>query len=208
MTLKPNEPPPEFLIRLKAQAEDSWREAYAVLYPLAWRGASHPGWSLPATDHEEVAADAIIATATDIHSLATWEEVTARVFLAARRGAVSRLRKILAQKRGAPLTVSLEPSELDAIEQACVQVTEPKRWHEVSALLEQQIAALGEPAAALLRDYLRGATYEELAERYDKPIGTVGVVIHRAFRQISRRAREEPRLMKELSLYLRLLILT
>ena len=60
----------------------------------------------------------------------------------------------------------------------------------------------------MVRAFLHeGASYQEIADRFGIPIGTVGTVIFRAVNALKGEIRRSPKLMKELQLYLRLLML-
>lgn len=202
-----NQPSADFVAQLKENQPLAWREAYAALYPIAWQGAGHAKWRLADEDREEVAVDALSEVARQIGTLNEWNEVTALTFVIARRRSISKLRTLLAQKRGSQATVNLTTEELDVVEHAAETVRDFSQWHDVAHLLEQLIAELGEPTAAILREYLNGASHQEIANRHGKPIGTVGVVISRSIGQIERKIRSSPKMMKELFLHLRLLLL-
>lgn len=199
--------PPEFIAHLKQHQPLAWRQAFGVLYPIAWQGAGHARWRLSAEDREEVAAEALVEVARQISALHTWGELTALAFVIARRRSISRLRALLAQKRGASTDANVSLEEIGDLELATEGWPQAGGLADLAEALAKLIAGLGEPTATMVREYLHeGASYEELSRRHGKPVGTVGVVIFRAVQQLRREIGRTPKFMKELQLYLRLLV--
>jgi DNA-directed RNA polymerase specialized sigma24 family protein len=197
----------EFIAQLKQDQPLAWRLAFQALYPIAWHGAGHARWRLSEQDREEVASEALAEIARQLAGLATWREISALTFVIARRRSISRLRALLAQKRGARghATVSLE--EIGEIELATENLSQAANGPELAEAVAALVQRLGEPAATLVREHVHeGATHEELARRHGKPIGTIGVILYRAMHQLRREVGRTPKFMKELQLYLRLLV--
>jgi RNA polymerase sigma factor (sigma-70 family) len=198
---------PEFIGQLKLNHPLAWREAFSVLYPIAWHGAGHARWRLADEDREEVASEALAEVARQISTLNTWREISALTFVIARRRSVSRLRTQLAQKRGSHTNATVSLEEIGDILQATESMQSAGGLHELAETVAGLIQGLGEPGATLVREFLQeGKSYQELAELHGKPIGTVGTVIYRAIQQLKREIGRTPKLMKELQLYLRLLV--
>lgn len=193
-----------FFRQLQARDAGAWREAFAQLYPIAWRGTGNWSGTLTAEDREEVAVDALATAAQRIEEFDTWEQVQALVFVVARRRAVSRWRAQTAQKRQA---AAQAPLSLEMVGEGSLPAEDPealKNWAELAEVWEQICAGLNEPARALLRAYLlEGASYEELARRHGLTVGAVGVILFRTFQRLRRTIRAKPKLLQELSLYLR-----
>ena len=197
---------PEFVEQLKLHQPLAWRQAFTALYPVAWHGTGHARWSLSNEDREEVASEALAEIAQQIPTLTTWSEVSALTFVIARRRAVSKLRAVLAVKRGAHATVSFD--EIGDILASTEALQAAGTLHDLADSLAQLVAGLGEPTSGMVRAFLHeGASYQEIADRFGKPIGTVGTVIFRAVNSLKGEIRRSPKLMKELQLYLRLLVI-
>lgn len=197
----------EFIAQLKQDQPLAWRLAFQALYPIAWHGAGQARWRLSEQDREEVASEALAEVARQLAGLATWREISALTFVIARRRSISRLRALLARKRGVRghATVSLE--EIGEIELASENLLPAASGPELAETVAALVQRLGEPAATLVREHVHeGATHEELARRHGKPIGTIGVILYRAMHQLRREVGRTPKFMKELQLYLRLLV--
>lgn len=206
-TLANNDFPPAFIAQLKENQPPAWREAFAVLYPIAWQGAGHARWRLSDDDREEVAMEALAEVSRQISALKTWREVSALTFVIARRRSISRLRTHLAQKRGSHTNATVSLEEIGDILQATEGMQAAGGLHELAETVAGLIQGLGEPGATMVREFLQeGKSYQEIAELHGKPIGTVGTVIYRAIQQLRREVSRTPKLMKELQLYLRLLV--
>ncbi len=198
---------PEFLLRLQADDGEAWTEAFEELYRIAWHASGSARWTLSAEDREEVACEAAAEVAAQIKQLSQWSQVTALVFVIARRRAVSHLRAKLAQKRR---SADGPDQELGSVPESDLPEADSRslqKWCELNATLQHLLAALGEPAGALIRGYtLEGLTYEELAARHGMPVGTVGVTIYRTLHKLKRQLATTPKLLEELSLYLRMIM--
>lgn len=157
---------PEFIALLKQGEPLAWREGFSTLWPIAWRGTGSGGITLPSSDREEVAAEALAEVAQQISDVDTGEQLTALTFVIARRRAVSRLRAILAQKRtGQRTAVSLD--ELREMEDTVASPDAAANLSELALKLDERIRALGEPAASIIADFFQhGHSYREIAERY------------------------------------------
>ena len=199
---------PEFIEQLKLNQPLAWREAFAALYPVAWHGAGHARWRLSDEDREELASEALAEVARQISALKTWREVSALTFVIARRRSISRLRTLLAQKRGSHTNATVSLEEIGDILQATESMQAAGGLHELGETVAGLIQGLGEPGATMVREFLQeGKSYQEIADLHGKPIGTVGTVIYRAIQQLKREVGRTPKLMKELQLYLRLLVI-
>jgi RNA polymerase sigma factor (sigma-70 family) len=197
----------EFIAQLKEDQPLAWRLAFQALYPVAWQGAGSARWRLAEQDREEVASEALAEVARQVAALDTWKQISALTFVIARRRSISRLRALLAQKRGARVHATVSLEEIGEIEAATESLLQSGQLPELAETVAALVQGLGEPAATLVREHLHeGVSYEELARRHGKPIGTVGVIIYRAVQQLRREIGRTPRFMKELQLYLRLLV--
>lgn len=202
-----NEPSADFVAQLKDNQPLAWRQAFAALYPIAWHGAGHARWKLSNEDREEVASEALAEVARQISTFNKWSEITALTFVVARRRSISRLRALLAQKRGASTSASVSFDELGEILQATESLQAAGGLPEIAETMAKLVQGLGEPAASMVREFLHeGASYQEIADRRGKPIGTVGTIIYRALQELKREVQRTPKLMKELQLYLRLIV--
>ena len=115
----------EFIAQLKQDQPLAWRLAFQALYPIAWHGAGHARWRLSEQDREEVASEALAEVARQLAGLATWREISALTFVIARRRSISRLRALLAQKRGArvPRSRNSGPLRLEGVRRDLGEMT-------------------------------------------------------------------------------------
>ena len=198
----------DLVAQLKDNQPLAWRHAFASLYPVAWHGTGHAKWKLSKEDREEVASEALAEISQQISTLNRWSEVTALTFVIARRRSISRLRALLAQKRGASTNATVSLDELGDILQASEGIQAAGSLPEIAETMANLVEALGEPAASMVRAFLQeGASYQEIADRHGKPVGTIGTIIYRSMQALKREVRRTPKLMKELHLYLRLIVM-
>jgi len=187
---------------------DAWDEAFRWLWPTL-RAVAQLNLSrfLP-QDVEDVAIDAFEELVPKVRKVKVVEELKPLAASIAHNRAVGALRKYFAAKRGAGQTHSFESltgttddssgpavakSPLDELDQA-----------ELSVLIAQLLTDLKPEHRALLNDfYFGGLSYEQIASKHCLAIGTVGVYLKRGLEVIRRSIERQPKLLKELEVFLR-----
>jgi RNA polymerase sigma factor (sigma-70 family) len=199
----------DLLGALKRGDQDAWDEAFRRLYPAAFAAARHPLASLTPTEAEDVAIEALTLLLPKTKEVAAFDELRLLVITIASRKAISERRRQLADKRGGGDITSLDALQDD--ETIRFEPAERLLTHlnaadlrELSGLLDAALAALEPRQAGLVRDFLmHHLAYKELAEKYQMPIGSVGVSLARGLDKIRAQLQAMPRLSKELAAYLR-----
>ena len=201
--------PEELLLEeLKTGSETAWDRGFQLLYPCVLAAANHPFAGLTATEAEDIAIEALTQLLPKIANIKSWEELRALAITIAARRAISERRKLSAEKRGSGHTKSLEflneisdgvfePAEL-------INSMSTTELRELAGLLRDAMAELDETTRKLIGQFImEGASYKDLAKKYDLPIGTVGVHLSRGLKKIRQRIEKSPRLLKEFNAYLR-----
>jgi RNA polymerase sigma factor (sigma-70 family) len=199
----------ELLAALKKGRQDAWDEAFRRLYPAAFAAARHPLAGLTPTEAEDIAIEALTLLMPKIKEVAAFDELRLLVITIASRKAISERRRQLADKRGGGDLTSLdalqddETIRFEPAEQLIGRLNATD-LRELARLLDTALEGLGDKQAGLVRDFLmHHLPYKELARKYDMPIGSVGVSLARSLDKIRAQLQAMPRLLKELSAYLR-----
>lgn len=199
----------DLLAALKRGDDAAWQEAFARLYPSAFAAARHPMAALTPTEAEDVAIEALTLLLPKVKLVSELDELRLLVITIASRKAISERRRQLADKRGGGDLTSLdalqddETIRFEPAEQLTGNLA-PTDLRELSRLLDTALSSLETKQADLVRDFLvHHLPYKELAKKYKMPIGSVGVSLARSLDKIRAHLRTMPRLMKELSAYLR-----
>jgi len=194
---------------LKKGDEVSWTQAFRELYPPVFHAARHPVAGLSPTEAEDVAIETLRELVDKVTQVENWEELRALAVTMAARAAVSAKRKSSAQKRGGGQLVSMEDLQAKtnglfepaATLMESLNVSELK---ELSTLLQSAMNELEPEIADLICDFLmEKIPYKILAEKYEIPLGTVGVQISRGLKKIRKKVESYPKLLKELQAFLR-----
>lgn len=187
---------------------DAWNAAFDWLWPTAFAVAQLKLAAFFPGEVEDVAIEALEELVEKVREIKTVEELKPLAASIAHHRAVSLLRERFAQKRGAGKTESLDA----ASEDGTIKYDPPTEVSGLSDLNQTELAAvLGElqqdlnPAfRAVLNDFfLRGLSYEEIAQRNGLAIGTVGVYLKRGLEAIRKAGERHPELLKELEAFLR-----
>ena len=138
----------------------------------------------------------------DIHGLKRLAVVVAR------NKAIDFLRARLAPSQGGGKVVSLDQVQAENPEAIDCQMMEPALIPldagEMAAALRDLMDELGAEEKALMSDFhIKKLSYSELVQLSGKPIGTIGVVLHRSLEKLKKTIARYPKLMKELKEYLR-----
>ncbi len=199
----------ELLVALKDGDEEAWEEAFRRLYPSAFAAARHPLASLTPSESEDVAIEALTLLLPKVKQVAEFDELRLLVITIASRKAISEKRRQLADKRGGGDLTSLDALQDDEnirFEPAeqLVGHLNPRDLRELSRLLDTALSGLERRNADLLRDFLvHHVPYKELAEKYQMPVGSIGVNLARSLNKIRAQLQTMPKLWKELAAYLR-----
>jgi RNA polymerase sigma factor (sigma-70 family) len=199
----------ELLADLKRGDREAWDEAFRQLYPAAFAAARHPLAALTPTEAEDVAIDALTLLLPKIREVDAFQELRLLVITIASRKAISEKRRQLAEKRGGGDLTSLdalqdnETIRFEPAEQLASRLTTTD-LRDLSRLLDEALATLEPRQADLVRDFLvHHLPYKDLAQKYQMPIGSVGVSLARSLEKIRSRLQSTPKLWKELAAYLR-----
>jgi len=200
---------PDLLTALKRGDAEAWDEAFRRLYPAAFAAARHPLAALTPTEAEDIAIEALTLLMPKVKEVAAFDELRLLVITIASRKAISERRRQLADKRGGGDLTSLdalqddETIRFEPAEQVIGRLNATD-LRELAHLLDTALDGLGDKQAGLVRDFLmHHLPYKELALKYDMPIGSVGVSLARSLDKIRAQLQTMPRLLKELSAYLR-----
>ena len=176
-----------------------WDFAFFWLWPVAWSAAHCRLGRVAPADVEDVAIAAVREAAEMVRAgrVASFERLKARVGVIATRRAVDHLRRMQAERRRVRSTESMEGQE--DLASAGPGLVEEVEAVELASLLVRLAARLPEhQRRILLGYYFEGLKQEELAEKLDVPIGTVGVTLSRAREALRSELEKHPALMKEL----------
>jgi RNA polymerase sigma factor (sigma-70 family) len=199
----------ELLDALKRGDSLAWDDAFRRLYPAAFAAARHPLASLTPAESEDIAIEALTLLLPKVKQVAEFDELRLLVITIASRKAISEKRRQLADKRGGGDLTSLdalqddETIRFEPAEQLLDRLN-PGDLRELGRLLDIALDALEPRQAELVRDFLlHHLSYKELAAKYQMPIGSVGVSLARSLDKIRAHLQAMPKLLKELSAYLR-----
>ena len=199
----------ELLAALKKGDSDAWDEAFRRLYPSAFAAARHPLASLTPTESEDIAIEALTLLLPKVKEVAAFDELRLLVITIASRKAISEKRRQLADKRGGGDVTSLdalqddETIRFEPAEQLAGRLN-PTDLRELAQLLDAALAGLEPRNANLLRDFLiHHQPYKELAQKYDMPVGSIGVNLARSLEKVRTHLQAKPKLWKELCAFLR-----
>ena len=199
----------ELLTALKKGDSDAWDEAFRRLYPSAFAAARHPLASLTPTESEDIAIEALTLLLPKVKEVAAFDELRLLVITIASRKAISEKRRQLADKRGGGDVTSLdalqddETIRFEPAEQLAGRLN-PTDLRELAQLLDAALAGLEPRNANLLRDFLiHHQPYKELAQKYDMPVGSIGVNLARSLEKVRTHLQAKPKLWKELCAFLR-----
>jgi RNA polymerase sigma factor (sigma-70 family) len=161
---------------------------------------------------EDVAVEALEAVIEKVADLSSVDGLKNRTISIAHNLAVSLLRERFAQKRGSGQTVSLDQStDEDGHSREVPAPNSPLdalNQNELAQLLERLQQDLKPDHREALHDFFSlGLRYEEIAAKRGWAIGTVGVYLKRGMEAIRQKAEQHPKLLKELSAFLRLFLL-
>ncbi len=199
----------ELLAALKKGDADAWDEAFRRLYPSAFSAARHPLASLTPTEAEDIAIEALTLLLPKVKEVAAFDELRLLVITIASRKAISEKRRQLADKRGGGDVTSLDALQDDETirfepAEQLVSHLNPTDLRELAVLLDAALAGLEARNANLLRDFLiHHQPYKELAQKYDMPVGSIGVNLARSLEKVRTHLQARPKLWKELSAFLR-----
>ncbi|MEM6885484.1 MAG: RNA polymerase sigma factor [Verrucomicrobiota bacterium] len=199
----------QLLPRLQAGDPDAWDEAFELLYPLAFHSAQKASSRISATDAEDIAIETLSQLVKQIHQIKDWNGIQAMTATIAIRTGISFIRKAVAQKRG-----SGQVESLDFLRETTGDLHEPAtgsgQWlcavdlNELSQLLATLTEKLPEESRQIIIDFtINSLSYQELSEKYHKPMGTIGVQLSRSFQKLRQHLEHHPEILKEVREFLR-----
>ena len=195
------------LSALQRRDDAAWECAHNWLWPVARQVAQRTLGSILPDAVDDTAIEALEQVVEKISTLHSVEELKPLTASIAHNLAVTRLREHSTQKRGQGQTQSLdavnadgEPlhdppapeSPLNAVEQ-----------NEFPGFLGQLLKVLKPEPRGLITDYLLGGlNYQQLAEKYSRPIGSIGTTMKRGLESIRKAIESCPKLRNEVQSYL------
>ena len=188
--------------RLKRGDETAWAEVFPKLWPVARRAAATPMAGLRSPELDDVAIETLSHIATRTSSIDSLIHLRAFTATVAFRKAISLARHKSATKRTAPNPDTGEeqtPERASAIERL-----DGIQLRELLTLLVAALAQLdGETRSILWDKHVTGLSYQELAVKYRKPVGTVAARVARGLVKVRNSLRQSPGLLNELTAFLR-----
>ena len=184
----------------EAAWEAGWRQAFPPLLSIARQAAQTSPARLAPDQVEEVATLAVTLAARQVRSVKTVEHLKKLVFV------ISRCRAISLARTCRSNVLSLEEAGADLADPGCPGAGSPSPLElaELAVLLDRAMGTLDPLDRALLVDQNEGGlSYRELALKHGLLTGTVGSRIGRALGKIQRELGKHPRLVQELSEFLR-----
>jgi RNA polymerase sigma factor (sigma-70 family) len=198
----------EFKKKLIRKDNESWSEAFDLLFPVARNAASSPRYALSPTDAEDIAMITMAQLVDKIEKVNTLQELKTLTSSIAHCRAKDYLRNILANKRGKNKTDSIQKLQ-DDVESFDVPDSLPEGLSELDLAelaigLKNALASVSDKQNQILRSFaLEGMSHIEIAEKFDIPKGSVGVNINRALVGIRKDLEKNPDLMKYMTTFLR-----
>ena len=187
--------------------EQEWTRAFRCLWPIALNAARHPSMCLNACEAEEAANEALAQLVSQVGRVSSIDELKAFTAAIALRKAVSLARRNSALKRGHALQSELSSGEaeyLGALAPSTEYAASELERAEMILLLHRALLSVDDETRALLEEkIIHGYSYEELATRHAKPLGTVCAKVARGLAKLRRALNESPDLAKELRGFLR-----
>ena len=196
---------------LRAGDAEAWDALFDWLWPVALAVAhARLGATFP-EEIEDVAIEALEETAAKASQVKSVEEFPKLARSIAENRAVSRWRRLTAQKRGAGRVESLDAPRMDGNHYPEPQSATPRLdtmdLKELRELLTTLQADLKPEFKAVLNDFfLDGLSYEEISRKRGWPTGSIGVYIQRGLAAMRQQRVNRPHLLKEAAAFLRLLL--
>jgi RNA polymerase sigma factor (sigma-70 family) len=170
---------------------EAWDDAFRWLWPPAYGAAQSKLHPFLSGEIEDVAMEALEELVEKVHEIKRVEELRPLAASIAHHRAVSLLRERFAIKRGAGKTESLEAvqaeSAADCPDPAADSPLAALERKELAACLSRTVSELRPPQGAVLTDFfLKGFTYEEIAQKHGVAKNSVGVYIKRGLETLRR----------------------
>jgi len=199
--------PPE-LRALQQGNETAWDAAFAWLWPTAFAVAQLKLQPFLPDEIEDVAIEALEVLVEKVREVSVVEELKPLLAGITHHRAVSLLRERFAKKRGAGQTESLDAPAADGETKSDPPSDESPldrlNQNELAGVLAELQRDLKPEFRAVLNDFfLAGLTYEQIANRRQMAVGTVGVYIKRGLEAIRKTGARHPEMLKELEAFLR-----
>jgi len=169
----------------------AWDMAFPWLWPAAFGAAQVTLQPYLPAEVEDVAIESLEVLVEKVREVNSVEGLKPLVASIAHHRAVSLLRERFAAKRGAGKTESLEASQaesaLDCPDPAADSPLAALERKELAACLSRTVSELRPPHGAILTDFfLKGLTYEEIAQEHHVAKNSVGVYLKRGLEALRR----------------------
>ena len=183
--------------------QSAWREAFKLLYPIAYRAAKSPRINLNDADAEEVAAQVLREIVDCAEKVSSLDGLKALTVTVSRRRSISKLRMLTAGSRGRGITDSIDESK-DKEGYSEIQITDealtPDQDLEKSDLIKG-VRDFIETLEGNVRDvvaciYVEGLTYKESAQKLGMTTSNVGVYLSRGLLRLKKEFEKKPDLLK------------
>lgn len=203
--------PPNNLDFLKQGDRDAWDETFDWLWPTVLAVANLKLQPFLPAEAEDVAIEALEELVEKVQEVRTIEELKPLAASIAHNRAVSLLRERFAKKRGEGKITSLD-KPLDAPDDAHPVkevAAEPRTLDtldqiELTGLLVELQRCIKPESQFVVADFfVRGLSYQQIADKHNLAIGTVGVYLKRGLEALRKAAQSRPKLLKELEGFLR-----
>jgi RNA polymerase sigma factor (sigma-70 family) len=187
--------------QLQLGDETAWSHVFPMLWSVARRAAATPMAGLSQPETEDVAIETLAEMARRKVRAATLVQLRALTATIAFRKAISMARRRSAAKRSAP---DPQPTSAAPHGGETISRLDEVQLHELLSLLSDALSDLDPETRSLLWDkQIAGLSYQELAEKYHKPVGTVAARIARSLVKVRDSLKRSPDLLKELTSFLR-----
>ena len=196
------------LTALQNRDSDAWDSAYDWLHPVAFAVTQRKLATILPDQIEDVAIETLEVLVDKVEGLRSAEELKPLTAVIAHNLAVTRLRQHFAQIRGSGKTDSLDAKTEEG--QPVVEPVAPESplntldQVELRGLLTRLLAELKPEVREMISGFhLDRLTYRQLADKHERPIQSVGVMLKRGLETIRRTAERYPVVLKELQTFVR-----
>jgi RNA polymerase sigma factor (sigma-70 family) len=170
---------------------DAWDDAFRWLWPVAYAAAQAKLQPFLPNEVEDVAIQTLEELVEAVRDGKPVEELKPLAATIAHHRAVSLLRERFAKKRGAGKTESPEPVQAetgaDYPDPAADSPLAAVERKELAEGLSRTLSELKPPQGAILTDFfLKGLSYEEIAQKHGVAKNSVGVYLKRGLETLRR----------------------
>ena len=179
--------------------QSAWREAFKLLYPIAYRAAKSPRINLNDADAEEVAAQVLREIVDCAEKVSSLDGLKALTVTVSRRRSISKLRMLTAVSRGRGITKSIDESkdkegysEIQVIDEALTPDQDLEKSDDIKLVRDSIDSLEGNVRDVVVCKYVEGLTYEESAQKLDMTTSNVGVYLSRGLQRLKKEFDKKP----------------